>query len=170
MTSPAGSFPESPQLSDLLAAVQTWQQGQTPREAVIHRLTALGDEQGGVVQALVERVAEQGRLLPAETEGRKTDEWRAELLACRAKAWASPHSAGLLVGPTVLILTSGRQGAVLTASGTQPLGSGVAASLLLLAQTIVLADHALDARELSELRQQRITSSSTSLSEIKPVS
>lgn len=90
-------------------------------------------------------------------------------MACRAKTWGSPTSAGLLVGPTVLILTDGRRGVVLDDSGTQLLKSSVSASLLLLCQTIVLADNAVDAQEVGRLRQQRIESTSTSLSEIKPV-
>ncbi|WP_034388790.1 hypothetical protein [Deinococcus sp. YIM 77859] len=167
MTRPTDLPPEGPQLADLLAAVQAWQQSQAPREVLIGLLTHLDDQQGGMVQELIEQLAGQGR---AQAPSRQTDEWRAELMASRARAWASPNSAGLLVGPTVLILSDGRRGVVLSERGTRPLGSSVAASLLLLAQTIVLADHALDSREVSELRQQRIESSSTSLSEIKPVS
>ena len=58
---------------------------------------------------------------------------------------------------------------MLGGSGTRILTGSMSASLLLLAQTIVMADHAVDAQELGKLRQQRIESTSTSLSEIKPV-
>lgn len=150
----------------LAEAVALWQAGELDREALIGQLTALGG--GEAVHALI------GDLIAGapghEVAGAAdTDGWRAELLASRAKAWAHPASAGLLVGPHVLILTDGRRGVVVTAEGTRVLGGSVSASMLLLCQTIVMADHAVDAQELGTLRQQRIESTSTSLSEIEPL-
>lgn len=153
----------SPSLAE---AVALWQAGELDREALIGQLTALGG--GEAVHALI------GDLIAGapghEVAGAPdTDGWRAELLASRAKAWAHPAGAGLLVGPHVLILTDGRRGVVLTAEGTRVLGGSVSASMLLLCQTIVMADHAVEAQELGTLRQQRIESTSTSLSEIEPL-
>ncbi|BDP44183.1 hypothetical protein DAETH_41520 (plasmid) [Deinococcus aetherius] len=156
--------------AELLDTIAAWQRGETTRDAVVTPLTLLGGEQGEVVQQLVEELLRHASpRLTGEAGGQGTDQWRAELMACRAKTWGSPTSAGLLVGPTVLILTDGRRGVVLDDSGTQLLKSSVSASLLLLCQTIVLADNAVDAQEVGRLRQQRIESTSTSLSEIKPV-
>ncbi|MDL2345320.1 hypothetical protein QOL99_14350 [Deinococcus sp. MIMF12] len=146
-------------------AVALWQAGALGREALVGQLTALAG--GETIHALI------GELIAGapghEVAGADTEEWRAELLASRAKAWAHPASAGLLVGPHVLILTDGRRGVVLTDQGTRELGGSVSASMLLLCQTIVMADHAVDAQELGTLRQQRIESTSTSLSEIEPL-
>ncbi|BDP43790.1 hypothetical protein DAETH_37590 (plasmid) [Deinococcus aetherius] len=92
-----------------------------------------------------------------------------ELLACRARAWASPDSVGLLVGPTVLILTDGRQGAVLSDAGTR---------LLTLSSKQQRFPAVPDHRDggprgrcpgAGKLHQQRVESTSTSLSEIRPV-
>lgn len=159
-----------PFLSELLGSIDAWQRGEASRDAVTGPLTRLGPGEGDLVQQAVEAVFEGARARPsAEAGGQSTDLWRAELMACRARTWGSPTGAGLLVGPTVLILTDGRRGVVLDASGTRALKSSVSASLLLLTQTIVMADDAVDAQEVGRLRQQRIESTSTSLSEIKPV-
>jgi hypothetical protein len=98
-----------------------------------------------------------------------TDRWREELMACRARTWPSPDQAGLLVGPHVLILTDGEQGVILGAEGVQILGRSMSGSLMLLCQTIVMAEHAVNAKDLGNLRQQRIESASTTLSEIQPI-
>ncbi|MPY66383.1 hypothetical protein F8S09_06670 [Deinococcus sp. SDU3-2] len=147
-------------------AAALWQAGGLDREALVGQLTTLGE--GEAVHALIGDLIGEA---PGHevTDAAGTGEWRAELLASRAKAWAHPASAGLLVGPHVLILTDGRRGVVLTAEGTRVLKASVSASMLLLCQTIVMADHAVDAQELGTLRQQRIESTSTSLSEIEPL-
>ena len=75
----------------------------------------------------------------------------------------------MLVGPTVLILTDGRQGVVLGQQDTRVLNSSVSGSLMLLCQTIVLAEHALNERDMRQLQEQRLESASTSLSEIDPI-
>lgn len=160
--------------SDWLGLVSAWQRGTVPREALTGPLTGLGSDQGEVIQALIAELLAGARQAPSErgaggSADTSTDNWRAELLACRARTWASPAGAGLLVGPTTLLLTDGRQGVVLGSAGTRALPGSVSASLLLLCQTIVMADDAVDAQELGKLRQQRIDSTSTSLSEIKPV-
>ncbi|MCD0177828.1 hypothetical protein IHN32_17985, partial [Deinococcus sp. 14RED07] len=72
--------------------------------------------------------------------------------------------------PTVLILTDGQRGVVISAAGTRALSGSVSASLLLLCQTIVMAQNALNEREMGTLRQQRIESASTSMSEIDIIS
>ncbi|GMA14284.1 hypothetical protein E5F05_02360 (plasmid) [Deinococcus metallilatus] len=171
MSQPSDVPPHLPQSAELLGAIQAWQRGELPREASVGPLILLGSEQGALVRELIQALLQHvpaGQ--PAGAGERTTDDWRAELLACRARAWASPDSAGLLVGPTVLILTDGDQGALLSPAGTRRLTGSLSASLLLLCQTIVMADSALDGQELGRLRQQRIESTSTSLSEIKPVS
>lgn len=164
MTRPPGDIgPDAPSPAE---AVALWQAGELGREALVGQLTALKD--GEAIHALIGELtaAAPGHEVAGAAD---TEEWRAELLASRAKAWAHPASAGLLVGPHVLILTDGRHGVVLTAQGTRGLGGSVSASMLLLCQTIVMADHAVDAQELGTLRQQRIESTSTSLSEIEPL-
>ncbi|MCP2014599.1 hypothetical protein L1280_001750 [Deinococcus sp. HSC-46F16] len=160
--------PESggPGAPTLAGAVALWQSGDLGRDALVGQLTAVGG--GEAIHALIGDLI--GEAPGHEVAGAAdTDGWRAELLASRAKAWAHPASAGLLVGPHVLILTDGRRGVVLTPEGTRVLGGSVSASMLLLCQTIVMADHAVDAQELGALRQQRIESTSTSLSEIEPL-
>lgn len=161
----------SAQVLPLLRAAQAWQRGEAPREALTGPLVLLPPgEGGGLVSELIGALLAQADASPpAGAEQRGVGDWRSELLACRARAWASPAAAGLLVGPGALILTDGRRGVVLTSPGTRALASGTSASLLLLAQTIVMADHAVDAQELGRLRQQRIESTSTSLSEIDPI-
>ena len=170
MSSPTDLPTDPPGLSSLLHHIGAWQKGEATRDALLGPLTTLDGEQGDTVHSLIRGlIARAQARQSAGADDRSTDRWRAELMACRAKAWASPASAGLLVGPTVLILTDGRQGVVLGDTGTRVLASSVSGSLLLLAQTIVMADNAVDTRELGRLRQQRIESNSTSLSEIKPI-
>ncbi|GBF07954.1 hypothetical protein DAERI_200011 [Deinococcus aerius] len=168
MSSPTDLPSDSPQGAGLLGAALAWQRGETTRDALLGPLTRLGHDEGGAVHDLIGDLIAWAPPSP-DTGDRDADRWRAELMACRARTWASPASAGLLVGPTVLILTDGGRGVVLDPSGTRPLPGSISASLLLLCQTIVMADNAVDAQELGKLRQQRIESSSTSLSEIKPV-
>lgn len=161
----------------LLQALSAWQRGQLARDVLIGQFTALRPEQGQVVQHVIERLEPDPGRPPAEAvtpatgartvETQATDTWRQELMACRARTWGFPASAGLLVGPSVLILTDGQRGVLLRPTGTRLLPGSTSASLMLLCQTIVLADHALDAQELGQLRQQRIESTSTSLSEIE---
>ncbi|GGK36843.1 hypothetical protein GCM10008955_33360 [Deinococcus malanensis] len=73
------------------------------------------------------------------------------------------------MGPTALLLTDGVRAVILDDAGTRCLPSGVALSLLLLAQTIVMADDALDAQEIEGMRRCRVQASSSSLSEITPI-
>ncbi|WP_027460659.1 hypothetical protein [Deinococcus murrayi] len=161
-----GTREEAANPPSLAEAVALWQAGELGREALVGQLTT--QQEGTAVRSLLETLSvghpEQEGLGAADTAG-----WRAELLASRAKTWPHPESAGLLVGPQVLILTDGQRGVVLTPEGHRVLGASVSASLLLLCQTIVMADHAVDAQELGTLRQQRIESTSTSLSEIEPL-
>ena len=175
MSSQADSSPPA-STPDWLGLVSAWQRGEVPREALTGPLTQLGSDQGETVQTLISGLLARARQVagergagPGADSDASTDNWRAELLACRARTWASPASAGLLVGPTTLLLTDGRQGVVLGRSGLRALPGSVSASLLLLCQTIVMADYAVDAQELGTLRQQRIESTSTSLSEIEPL-
>lgn len=161
----------------LISAVRAWQAGQWPQEQVVAQFTALKRQEGGEVRAALDGLLRLGTpgnpaLGTAQdgTHETATDAWREELMASRARAWSSPDQAGLLVGPTVLILTDGSRGVVLSAAGTRPLSSSVSGSLMLLCQTIVLAQDALDSRTMGDLRQQRIESASTSMSEIDIIS
>lgn len=160
----------------LISAVQAWQATQLTQEEVVTRFTSLPREEGHVVrQAITDLLALPEVTATAAAPGAgsaapTTDAWRAELMAGRARAWNSPDPAGLLVGPTVLILTDGQRGVVISAAGTRALSGSVSASLLLLCQTIVMAQNALNEREMGTLRQQRIESASTSMSEIDIIS
>lgn len=159
----------------ILDTIHNWQMGRAPREAVVGLLTSLGSEQGDLiqetVQALVQWVGDAPKASsvsgPTAPQQADSEAWRSELMSSRAKAWAFPHSAGLLVSPSVLILTDGQQGVILHADHTRALPTSTAGSLMLLCQTIVMAQNAVDAKELSQLQQQRIESTSTSLSEIE---
>lgn len=160
--------------AELLELILAWQGGKVSRDAVVRALVGLPDTEGGVLRALIgELVYRFGDAQPsgspqaAVTEG--TDAWREELLACRARAWAQPEPAGLLIGPEVMILLDGDQGVILRAAGVRVLPRSLAGSVFLLCQTIVMAQHAVDVRELSALQHQRIESTSTSLSEIEPI-
>ncbi|GAA5513958.1 hypothetical protein Dcar01_02707 [Deinococcus carri] len=161
---------ENPQETALLTAIAAWQAGTIPRESLVAQFTGISREEGQLIQQVITSLIQHA---PASAEAkspdRSTNEWRAELMDSRARAWAHPASAGLLVGPEVLILTDGRQGISLRPTRVWVLNSSVSASLLLLCQTIVMADHALNAQELGKLRQQRIESTSSSLSEIEPL-
>ncbi|MFC4425001.1 hypothetical protein [Deinococcus navajonensis] len=153
----------------LLDQVQAWQGGAAPLDDLVQALTALGPEEGAVVQALIRAVHASLAPTPSHAVRPSADDWRAELMACRARVWPAPDPAGLLVGQDLLILTDGRQGTIVRRQGARPLPSSVAASLMLLCQTIIMAQHAVDAQELGQLQRQRLTSTSTSLSEIEPV-
>ena len=153
----------------LLHAVLDWQAGELPREALVSRLSSLTPEQGEQVTGLLAELHRRAGRAPAAHAAHDDDtaSWREELMACRARTWPFPQAAGLLVGPSVLILTDGARGLVLRERMVRPLPMSVSSSLLLLCQTIVMAQHAVDRQELGQLRQQRIESSSTSLSEIE---
>lgn len=159
----------TPPATDLLRAVLDWQSGELPREVLVSRLTALTPEQGEQVTGLLAELHRRAGRAPSAHAPQEDDTagWRAELMACRARTWPFPQAAGLLVGPSVLILTDGTHGLVLRERVVRPLTMSVSSSLLLLCQTIVMAQHAVDRQELGQLRQQRIESSSTSLSEIE---
>ncbi|ACO47674.2 hypothetical protein [Deinococcus deserti] len=162
------SPPETgPSLLDLLI---DWQEGTGDRHHLIQRLTQLGPEQGAEVQKLIQAVQSSLAPTPRHAAAPPTPaQWRTELMACRARVWPAPDPAGLLVGPEVMILTDGHAGTILRDHGARTLPSSVAASLMLLCQTIIMAQHAVDAQELGQLQQQRITANSTSLSDIEPV-
>lgn len=153
----------------LLERLQAWQAGAATLDELVQDLTTLGPEEGAAVQALIRVVRASLAPTPSHAVRPSADDWRAELMACRARVWPAPDPAGLLVGPGLLILTDGRQGTIVRQQGARPLPPSVSASLMLLCQTIIMAQHAVDAQELGQLQRQRITSSSTSLSEIEPV-
>lgn len=162
---------ENSQETDLLRAITAWQTGTMNRKSLVEQLTQIDRKEGQVIQQVIEVLIQRtSAAAPTDSPARTTDEWRAELMDSRARAWAHPASTGLLVGPKVLILTDGRQGISLSPTRVQVLNSSISASLLLLCQTIVMANHALNTQELGKLRQQRIESTSSSLSEIKPLS
>lgn len=141
-------------------------------ERIVEHLVALPGEQ---IRRVIEGVTAQANaghpsvLLSDGSEEGMTERWREELMACRARTWPSPDQAGLLVGPHVLILTDGERGVIVGAAGVRILGRSMGGSLMLLCQTIVMAEHAVNAKDLGNLRQQRIESASTTLSEIQPI-
>lgn len=153
----------------LFALFQEWQQGQQDRASLAQALSDVPAEQGEHIQALIlEWLAKSESTTSHTTED--AEQWRAELMAARARTWNQPHRAAMLLSPNALILTDGEHGFILREKATQPLDTDTAGSLLLLAQTLVMAQTALDARELSKIREQRIDSTSTSLSEMEPLS
>lgn len=145
--------------------ITAWQRGETTRDDLIRLLLRVPPEDGQVVHDVIHDLC-GGDVLPGTTHGTTADDWRAELMASRARTWRVPEVAGLLVGPEVLVLTDGRTGAVLRDSGTQCLPASVCASMMLLCETIVMAHTALDQEELLKLQRQRVDATSTSLSEI----
>ncbi|UBV44897.1 hypothetical protein LAJ19_19095 (plasmid) [Deinococcus taeanensis] len=154
-----------------LNVIEAWQRGETARDAVITHLTALERDQGGVVTGVIATLTPHA---PPHDQPQGTGEprggtllWREELMNSRARTWTGPDAAGLLVGPTVLLLTDGRQGVVIGERDTRALSASVSASVMLLCQTIVMAQHALDERDVNDLRKQRVESTSTSMSEIE---
>ena len=160
----------------LLDALRAWQAGKAPREAVVGLLSALGPEHGDLVQETVRELAHWVGAAPAQAPHARasaaqadTEAWRHELMSCRAKAWAFPHSAGMLVSDALLILTDGQHGVILYPDHVRALPASTSGSMMLLCQTIVMAQNAVDAKEIGQLRQQRIDSTSTSLSEIEPI-
>lgn len=162
----------------LTDTIRDWQAGQAPREAVIGLLTSLPGDQGLTVQQTVGQLTDWVRTASRPGDAahpehhaapEDTDSWRNELMACRAKAWSYPQSAGMLLSDAVLILTDGTRGLILQDGRARALPSSTAGSLMLLCQTIVMAQNAVDAGEVGHLRQQRIDSTSTSLSEIEPI-
>lgn len=167
--------PSSPHVSaeTLLDTIRAWQEGQAAREAVTVLLAALPADEGQTVQTTIQALHGWIKQSPSSGGGHgssdETEAWRSELMACRAKAWAYPQAAGMLVSPAVLILTDGTHGVILQKDRARALPSSTAASLMLLCQTIVMAQNAVDAREVGQLRQQRIDSTSTSLSEIEVI-
>ncbi|MFB9993299.1 hypothetical protein ACFFLM_15100 [Deinococcus oregonensis] len=141
-------------------------------DTIVEQLVPLSGEQ---IRRVIEAVTAQANagnpsaLLSDDPEHGMTERWREELMACRARTWPSPDQAGMLVGPHILILTDGQQGVILGAAGARVLGRSMGGSLMLLCQTIVMAEHAVNAQDLGSLRQQRIESASTTLSEIQPI-
>ena len=151
----------------LLNAALDWQRGALTRDALVTQLTALGREDAPLITDLIVRLrAHAAGHEPDRDTPRSTDGWRDELMGSRACTWGG---AGMLVGPNVLILTDGQRGVVLGEHDTRALSSSVSGSLMLLCQTIVMAEHALNQREMHDLREQRLQSASTSLSEIDPI-
>ena len=154
----------------LLSSIRRWQVGAVTREDVVLELTRVPLERGdimlNVLTGLLGQV-ELARVTSGEHAQEDTQSWRNELLASRARNWNYPDGVGLLVCPSVLILTDGKRGVVLRASGATALPGSTSASIMLLCQTIVMAQHAVDAQELKKLQDQRIASTSTSLSEIE---
>ncbi|THF67625.1 hypothetical protein E7T06_20210 [Deinococcus sp. Arct2-2] len=162
----------APDLADVLALLMAFPGEEASTEATVEHLVALSGEQ---IRRVIEAVTAQAHAgnpsapLSDGPEQGLTDSWREELMACRARTWPSPDQAGLLVGPHVLILTDGQQGVILGTAGVRVLGRSMGGSLMLLCQTIVMAEHAVNAQDLGNLRQQRIESASTTLSEIQPI-
>ncbi|WP_189073002.1 hypothetical protein [Deinococcus sedimenti] len=154
----------------LLTAVHAWQRGALTREELISQFVTLSREDAPVIGQLIGQLAldalPHGQGSSRTGTAASTDVWRDELMSSRARTWGS---AGLLVGPSVLILTDGRQGVVLSERDTRTLSSSVSGSVMLLCQTIVLAEHALNERDMQDLREQRLQSASTSMSEIDPI-
>lgn len=161
---------ESQDMQTLLELTDNWQGGEVGRTELVSALRRVSDDSGELIRTLIMQLS-QGAVQAGQTAGHteNTDAWRQELMACRARSWPYPHSAGLLVGPHVLILTDGEQGVLLRAGRLRVLTSSVSASLLLLCQTIVMAQHSLDGKVVGQARTQRIESASTSLSEIDPI-
>ena len=62
-----------------------------------------------------------------------------------------------------------KRGVILYPDHVRALPASTSGSMMLLCQTIVMAQNAVDAKEIGQLRQQRIDSTSTSLSEIEPI-
>lgn len=167
-------------IGDVVALLLAFPSEQASPEALVEQLVALSGEQ---IQRVIEAVTAQtnpgNRSAPvssgpeanlkASTDASTTEHWREELMACRARTWPSPDQAGLLVGPHVLILTDGQQGVIFEAAGVRVMARSMSGSLMLLCQTIVMAEHAVNAQDLGNLRQQRIESASTTLSEIQPI-
>lgn len=177
---PNSDTPENQPLFDvpqarLLDTVLEWQKGQLPREVLVSQFSGLPGDQGIEIKAVIHdllqliQLGAPGRTPPHPAEAEDTDSWRHELMSSRAKAWPFPDSAGMLVGPTVIILTDGQRGVMLRDQQRHALPGSIAASLMLLCQTIVMAQHAVDAKELEKLQNQRMESASTSLSEIEPI-
>lgn len=154
----------------LLSTIRRWQLGAVSREQVVLELTRVPLDQGEVMLEVLSGLqgqVELARVTSGEHAQEDTESWRNELMASRARNWNYPNGVGLLVCPSVLILTDGRRGVVLRVSGAKALPSSTSASIMLLCQTIVMAQHAVDAQELKKLQDQRIASTSTSLSEIE---
>ena len=163
---------EDPQSSAeaLLSSIRRWQLGALNRDQVVLELTRVPLDQGDTILDVLSGLhgqVELARVTTGEHVQEDTESWRNELMASRARNWNYPNGAGLLVCPSVLILTDGKRGVVMRASGTTALPGSTSASIMLLCQTIVMAQHAVDAQELKKLQDQRIASTSTSLSEIE---
>ncbi|GHF28593.1 hypothetical protein HNQ07_000973 [Deinococcus metalli] len=149
----------------LHTSIAAWQRGDLTRDDLVRTLIRLSPEDGQLVHDVIHDLC-AGRPGGGPPQGASADDWRAELMASRARTWRVPAVAGLLVGPEVLVLTDGREGVVLRDTGTQCLPASVCASMMLLCETIVMAHTALDQQELQKLQQQRVDATSTSLSEI----
>ncbi|SMB80232.1 hypothetical protein [Deinococcus hopiensis] len=156
-------------MTGIIEQVRLWQRGETSLDELTHAFVGLDEPGGEVGAAITELCGDVGRTGNAQEGDWNSAEWRAALLGCRARTWPTPGPAGLLAGSGLLILTDGQQGVVLREGNQRCLPRAICPSLLLLAQTIVMADDALDAREVDTLRQQRTQATSTSLSEIDPI-
>lgn len=158
----------------LIQILQHWQYAQEDRQAVIDALNAIPENEGHLIQEVIHEWNTQSTPTPDHTESHleEAEQWRAELMAARAKTWDIPHRAVLLISPNIIILTDGCEGLMLREGEERViriLHKSISSSLLLLGQTIIMANTALDTRELNKLREQRIDSTSTSLSEIEPI-
>lgn len=167
-----GSNAQDDPTSELRSAVLAWQRGELFRDSLVQLLSRVPEDQGQVIRELIVALCQHVQRLqstPAAKSAPEVEAWRHELMSSRARAWGVPHQAGMLVSPHLILLVSADQGLVLRDGALSCLPVSVCGSLLLLAQTIVMAQTAVDEQELRELRQQRIESTSTSLSEITPV-
>lgn len=167
-TEPTDPLPDVAEVVNLLLTLPG---GEGASDQIVERLAELPGE---LVWQVIQGVAAQATPAAAGApvsggEEHSTEHWREELMACRARTWPSPAQAGLLVGPRVLILTDGQRGVMLSAQGVRVLGGSMSGSLMLLCQTIVMTEHAVNAQDLGNLRQQRTESASTTLSEIQPI-
>lgn len=171
MTRPQPSDPDQPSAeAAIVQTVRRWQLGAARREDVVLALSSVPLDQGEVLISVLDslqRHVELARVSSGEHVQEDSESWKAELMSARARSWSFPHSVGLLVCPSVIILTDGRRGVALRASGAKALPASTCASLTLLCQTIVMAQNAVDVQELRKLQDQRIASTSTSLSEIE---
>ncbi|MFD1733803.1 hypothetical protein ACFSC4_27730 [Deinococcus malanensis] len=113
----------SPTTHRVTAQVHDWQTGQATREELVDARTSLpsGEEVHDVLQALASPLS---RPCTDQAGPSGTDDWRQELLSCNARGWHAPHAAGLLVGPSKLLLTDGERAVILDDAGTRCLPSG----------------------------------------------
>lgn len=172
MTNPEQAAANSGRAQELLKVIQAWQTGETERQTAVVALSTVPLDEGRVLLDVLDGLSRQVELARVAHDHahqqEDTESWRSELMASRARSWNYPDGVGLLVCPSVLILTDGRRGVVLRENGgAKALPASTSASLMLLCQTIVMAENSMNEKEMSRLQQQRIESTSTSLSEIE---